>query len=90
LNISNTLILLFKKHYYSVCIFDILPSTLFTDDAVGTRIKRKRKPSDKVLELQAESVDKTSKSSKSSRTKSKSLVDESNGNGFYYDDLSDE
>jgi len=66
-----------------------LPSTLFTDDAVGTRIKRKRKPSEKVLELQAERT-KISKSSKSSRTKTKSLVDESNGNGFYYDDLSDE
>ncbi|GAU30403.1 hypothetical protein TSUD_364490 [Trifolium subterraneum] len=60
------------------------------DDAVGTRIKRKRKPSEKVLELQAEKVKKPSKSSKSSKTKSKSLFDESNGNGFYYDELSDE
>ncbi|KAK2407598.1 protein RBL [Trifolium repens] len=60
------------------------------DDAVGTRIKRKRKPSEKVLELQAEKVKKPSKSSKSSKTKNKSLFDESNGNGFYYDELSDE
>jgi COMPASS component SWD1 len=43
-----------------------------------------------VLELQAEKVKKPSKSSKSSKTKSKSLFDESNGNGFYYDELSDE
>jgi hypothetical protein len=78
------------KTLYSVCIFDILPSTSFTDDAVGTRIKRKRKPSEKVLELQAEKVKKPSKSSKSSKTKNKSLFDESNGNGFYYDELSDE
>jgi len=84
------LILLFKKNYYSVCIIDILPSTLFTDDAVETRIKRRRKPSEKVLELQAERVHKTSKPSKSSRTKTKSLFDESHGDGFYYDDLSDE
>lgn len=61
------------------------------DDAVGTRIKRKRKPSEKVLELQAERDNKTSNSSKPSRTKTKSFVDESNGNDFYYDDdLSDE
>ncbi|WJX87433.1 hypothetical protein P8452_69627 [Trifolium repens] len=60
------------------------------DDAVGTRIKRKRKPSEKVLELQAEKVKKPSKSSKSSKTKNKSLFDESNGNGFYYDELSDD
>ena len=67
-----------------------MPSTLFTDDAVGTRIKRRRKPSEKVLELQAERDNKTSNSSKPSRTKTKSFVDESNGNDFYYDDLSDE
>ncbi|CAK8560915.1 unnamed protein product [Lathyrus sativus] len=60
------------------------------DDAVGTRIKRNRKPSEKVLELQAEKVNKHLKSSKSSRTKTKSLVDENAGNGFYYNELSDE
>ncbi|KAJ1411568.1 WD40/YVTN repeat-like-containing domain superfamily [Sesbania bispinosa] len=60
------------------------------DDAGGTRIKRKRKPSEKVLELQAEKIKKPSKSSKLSKSKSKSLVDEENGNGFYGDDLSDE
>ncbi|KAI5421529.1 protein RBL [Lathyrus oleraceus] len=59
------------------------------DDAVGTRIKRNRKPSEKVLELQAEKVN-NSKSSKSSRTNTKSLVDENARNGFYYDELSDE
>ncbi|KAK2354325.1 protein RBL [Trifolium repens] len=52
------------------------------DDAVGTRIKRKRKPSEKVLELQAEKVKKPSKSSKSSKTKNKSLFDESNGSSY--------
>ncbi|XP_061350319.1 protein RBL-like isoform X2 [Gastrolobium bilobum] len=60
------------------------------EDAGGTRIKRKRKPSEKVLELQAEKVKKPSKSSKSSKSKSKSLVDEDNGNGYYGDELSDE
>lgn len=90
LHFSNILIMLFKKHYYSVCIFDMLPLTLFTDDAGATQIKRKRKPSETVLELQAEKVKKPSKSSKSSRTKSKSFVDENNGDGFYYDEFSDE
>lgn len=65
-------------------------SKLFTDDAGGTRIKRKRKPSEKVLELQAERVKKPSKSSKSSKSKIKPSVDEDNGNGFYYDEHSDE
>ncbi|KAI5420842.1 hypothetical protein KIW84_044608, partial [Lathyrus oleraceus] len=60
------------------------------DDAAGTRIKRKRRPSEKVLELQAEKVKKPLKSSKSSRTKTKSLVDENADNDFYYDELSDE
>ena len=63
---------------------------LFTDDAGGTRVKRKRKPSEKVLELQAEKIKKPSKSSKSSKSKTKSLVDQDNGNGFYGDELSDE
>jgi len=48
---------------------------------VATRIKRNRKPSEKVL---------ASKSDKSSRTRSKSLVDESDDSDFYYDELSDE
>jgi COMPASS component SWD1 len=65
---------------------------LFTDDAAGTRMKRNRKPSEKVLELQAEKVKKPSKASKSSKPKSKSLADKSNGNesGLYSDELSDE
>ncbi|XP_004498849.1 protein RBL-like [Cicer arietinum] len=65
-------------------------SSPLEDDAGATRIKRKRKPSEKVLELQAEKVKKPSKSSKSSRTKSKSFVDENIGDGFYYDEFSDE
>ncbi|WJX63525.1 hypothetical protein P8452_48397 [Trifolium repens] len=62
------------------------------DDAAGTRLKRNRKPSEKVLELQAEKVKKPSKASKSSKPKSKSLADKSNGNesGLYSDELSDE
>nr|XP_027187508.1 protein RBL-like isoform X2 [Cicer arietinum] len=63
------------------------------DDAGGTRSKRKRKPSEKVLELQAEKVKKSSKASKSSKPKSKSLGGVSNGNGnrnSYCNELSDE
>ena len=45
-------------------------------------MKRKRKPSEKVLELQAEKVKKPSKSSKSEKPKSRSLADEDNGNSF--------
>ncbi|WJX84985.1 hypothetical protein P8452_67501 [Trifolium repens] len=41
-------------------------------------MKRNRKPSEKVLELQAEKVKKPSKASKSSKPKSKSLADKSN------------
>ncbi|WJX84986.1 hypothetical protein P8452_67502 [Trifolium repens] len=63
-----------------------------TDDTGGTQMKRNRKPSEKVLELQAEKVKKPSKASKSSKPKSKSLADKSNGNesGLYSDELSDE
>lgn len=53
-------------------------------------MKRKRKPSEKVLELQAEKVKKPSKSSKLPKSKSKSLVDQDNGNGFNGDRLYDE
>ncbi|KAK2356083.1 protein RBL [Trifolium repens] len=65
---------------------------LLTDDTGGTQMKRNRKPSEKVLELQAEKVKKPSKASKSSKPKSKSLADKSNGNesGLYSDELSDE
>ncbi|RHN40529.1 putative transcription factor WD40-like family [Medicago truncatula] len=51
------------------------------DGAVATQIKRNRKPSEKVL---------ASKSDKSSRTRSKYLVDESDDSDFYYDEFSDE
>ena len=37
----------------------------FLEDDAGGRVKRKRKPSEKVLELQAEKAKKPSKSSKS-------------------------
>jgi len=59
----------------------------YVDDA--GRIKRKRKPSEKVLELQAEKVKRSSKSSKLAKPKSKSLVDQDNGNSFHGDGLSD-
>ncbi|XP_014510654.1 protein RBL isoform X4 [Vigna radiata var. radiata] len=60
------------------------------DDAWGTRAKRKRKPSEKVLELQAEKLKKPSKSSKASKFKTKPVVDEDGSNGFYGDEFSDE
>ncbi|KOM48143.1 hypothetical protein LR48_Vigan07g184700, partial [Vigna angularis] len=63
-------------------------SSLLEDDA--GRFKRKRKPSEKVLELQAEKVKKSSKSSKLAKPKSKSLVDQDNGNSFHGDGISDE
>ncbi|XP_019419132.1 PREDICTED: protein RBL-like isoform X2 [Lupinus angustifolius] len=53
-------------------------STPLQDDA-GGRMKRKRKPSEKVLELQAEKVNKPSKSTKSAKSKCKSSVDLDNG-----------
>ncbi|OIV99091.1 hypothetical protein TanjilG_32350 [Lupinus angustifolius] len=60
------------------------------DGAGGTLVKRKRKPSEKVLDLQDEKVKKPSKSSKASKSKSKSLVDQdNNGNGFHSDEISD-
>ncbi|XP_019450453.1 PREDICTED: protein RBL-like isoform X1 [Lupinus angustifolius] len=60
------------------------------DDAGGTHIKRKRKLSEKVLELQAEKVKKPSKSSKTSKSKSKSLFDQdNNGNDSHGDQVSD-
>nr|AFK42526.1 unknown [Lotus japonicus] len=64
-------------------------SSPLADDA-GGRMKRKRKPSEKVLELQAEKVKKPSKSSKSAKSKSKPSVDQDDGNGFYGDGLYDD
>lgn len=62
-----------------------------TDDAGGTRMKRKRKPSEKGLELQAEKVKKPSKpSSRLSKFKTKSMVHQDTSNGTYGDDNSDE
>ncbi|XP_027921218.1 protein RBL-like [Vigna unguiculata] len=65
-------------------------SSPLEDDAWGTRAKRKRKPSEKVLELQAEKLKKPSKSSKASKFKTKPVVDEDGSNGFYGDEFSDE
>ncbi|KAI9070962.1 hypothetical protein K1719_047073 [Acacia pycnantha] len=65
-------------------------SSPLEDDAGGTHMKRKRKPSEKGLELQAERVKKPSKFSKSSKSKSKSFVDQDNGDSLYADELSDE
>ena len=86
---------------YCLCIFliqtfdssdafnnNILFFYCYEDDA--GRMKRKRKPSEKVLELQAEKVKKPSKSSKLAKPKSKSLADQDNGNGFHGDGLYDE
>lgn len=54
-------------------------------------MKRKRKPSEKGLELQAEKVKKPSKpSSRLSKFKTKSMVHQDNSNGTYGDDNSDE
>lgn len=54
-------------------------------------MKRKRKPSEKGLELQAEKVKKPpSKNSKLSKSKTKSSVDQNNGNGLDGDEASDE
>ncbi|XP_062091650.1 protein RBL isoform X1 [Humulus lupulus] len=67
-------------------------SSPLEEDAGETRLKRKRKPSEKGLELQAEKVRKPLKSSgRSSKLKNKSVVDEdtSNGYGFDGDDVSD-
>lgn len=61
------------------------------EDAGGTRLKRKRNPSEKGLELQAEKVRKPSKSSaRPSKLKNKSVVDDDTSNGFNGDDGSDE
>ncbi|XP_022968172.1 protein RBL-like isoform X1 [Cucurbita maxima] len=61
------------------------------DDAGGTRAKRRRKPSEKGLELQAEKVKKPSKpSSRLSKFKTKSIGHQDHGNGRYADDNSDE
>lgn len=61
------------------------------EDAGGTRVKRKRKPSEKGLELQAEKVRKPLKSSgRTSKFKNKSVVDQDTSNGIYGDDVSDD
>ncbi|PON59155.1 Guanine nucleotide-binding protein, beta subunit [Trema orientale] len=66
-------------------------SSPLEEDAGGTRLKRKRKPSEKGLELQAEKVRKPLKpSGRSSKLKNKSVVDEDTSNGFNGDDVSDE
>ena len=60
------------------------------DDAGGSRMRRKRKPSEKILELQAEKVKKPLKpSGRLSKVKNKSVADLDNGNGFLGDDVSD-
>ncbi|XP_052194192.1 protein RBL isoform X2 [Diospyros lotus] len=64
------------------------------EDTGGTRIKRRRKPSEKVLELQAEKVKKPSKkikpSGKSSKIKSKSVVEKGTSICVSADDVSEE
>ncbi|KAG4109710.1 hypothetical protein ERO13_D13G003400v2 [Gossypium hirsutum] len=69
-------------------------SPLEEDTAGGNQLKRKRKLSEKGLELQAEKVRKPMKPLKStgrlSKTKNKSVVDQDSGNGLYADDGSDD
>ncbi|CAK7352342.1 unnamed protein product [Dovyalis caffra] len=63
------------------------------EDTGGTRMKRKRKPSKKGLELQAGKVRKPLKplksSGRSSKLRSKSVTDLDNGNVIYGDDISE-
>ncbi|GLT75812.1 hypothetical protein SLA2020_475090 [Shorea laevis] len=62
------------------------------EDTGGIQVKRKRKPSEKGLELQAEKVRKPLKPLKSSgrsKTKTKPVVDQDFDNGVYEDDASD-
>ncbi|KAK4858696.1 hypothetical protein QYF36_020596 [Acer negundo] len=67
-------------------------SSPLEDDTGGTRVKRKRKPSEKGLELQAVKVRKPLKSSgRSSKVKSRcTTIDQEISNGVYGDDVSDE
>ncbi|KAE8702462.1 Protein RBL [Hibiscus syriacus] len=69
-------------------------SPLEEDTARGNQSKRKRKLSEKGLELQAEKVRKPTKALKSSgrlmKTKNKSVDDQDNGNGLYADDGSND
>ncbi|CAK7327423.1 unnamed protein product [Dovyalis caffra] len=64
-----------------------------SEDTGGTHMKRKRKPSEKGLELQAGEVRKPLKplksSGRSSKLRSKPVTDLDNGNGIYGDDISD-
>ena len=64
------------------------------EDTVGTNLKRRRKPSEKVLELQAEKVRKPSRkmkpSGKSSKTRNNSLVEQETSVCGFADDVSEE
>lgn len=66
----------------------------FAEDASGGRLKRKRKPSEKVLESQAEMVKKpvkkTKPSAKALKTREKSVVDEDYGVSVSVDEGSDD
>ncbi|KAJ6697508.1 hypothetical protein OIU85_003837 [Salix viminalis] len=65
-------------------------SSPLEEDTGGTRMKRKRKPSEKGLELQAEKGRKPMKSSgRLSKTRSKPVADRDISNGIYGDDISD-
>lgn len=59
------------------------------EDTGGSRLKRRRKPSEKGMELQAEKVKKPSKkikfSGKCSKTKSKFIIEQDNDNGAFED-----
>ncbi|KAK3011975.1 hypothetical protein RJ639_011179, partial [Escallonia herrerae] len=63
------------------------------EDTEGTRLKRRRKPSEKVLELQAEKLKKplpkTKPSGKSSKTKAKYVAEQETGFSIFADDVDD-
>lgn len=72
-----------------------MTTTTTTGEMVSTRMKRRRKPSEKGLEMQAEKVKKPiggplKSSTKLSRPKSKSSNQVNNGNGVSGDDDSDD
>lgn len=64
------------------------------EDTGGTRLKRKRKPSEKGMELQAEKVRKPLKTMKSSgkisKIKNKTVVEQDTDSYVFADDVTDE
>lgn len=89
LKINYVLSVLFKTSLNEALTHAVIDNSA-AEDAGGARLKRKRKPSEKGLELQAEKVKKPLKSSgRLSKVKNKSVIDQDNGNGFIGDEVSD-